>query len=258
MPINAQIKVNIDYIQIAKSRLAPESRTPNPIGLAAFLGMLGGVMQDQFVFSECTLIFVQFLRNNNVEINNPKLSDYLNNLFFEYALLTTKSEVDVSITNDLFEHTGTIKTSRTANAMKRDLNKIAELLSEAERLIHSTKGGQQLLTSDNSKVLNSIRILRASAQVKSKEIVLVGGRSQSGERSARLELVLKLRALAEYLGIATSSYQDNLFGEAIQSIYEKLRIQVSDLSRDFKEVNSQYTDARKRQLHLNFKFLEKS
>ena len=173
-------------------------------------------------------------------------------------MLTTKSEVDVSITNDLFEHTGTIKTSRTANAMKRDLNKIAELLSEAERLIHSTKGGQQLLTSDNSKVLNSIRILRASAQVKSKEIVLVGGRSQSGERSARLELVLKLRALAEYLGIATSSYQDNLFGEAIQSIYEKLRIQVSDLSRDFKEVNSQYTDARKRQLHLNFKFLEKS
>ena len=35
-------------------------------------------MQDQFVFNECTLIFVQFLRNNNVEINNPKLSDYLN------------------------------------------------------------------------------------------------------------------------------------------------------------------------------------
>ena len=63
--------------------------------------------------------------------------------------------------------------------------------------------------------------------------------------------------IAEYLGIATSSYQDNLFGEAIQSIYEKLRIQVSDLSRDFKEVNSQYTDARKSQLHLNLKFLEK-
>jgi hypothetical protein len=219
--------------------------------------MLGGVMQDQFVFSECTLIFVQFLRNNNVEINNPKLSDYLNNLFFEYALLTAKSEVDVSITNDLFEHTGTIKTSRTANAMKRDLNKIAKLLSEVERLIHSTKGGLQLLTSDNSKVLNSIGILRALAQVKSNEIVLVGGRSQSGERSARLELVLKLRALAEYLGIATSSYQDNLFGEAIQTIYKKLRIQVSDLSRDFKEVNNQYTDARKSQLHLNLKFLEK-
>lgn len=214
-------------------------------------------MQDQFVFSECTLIFVQFLRNNNVEINNPKLSDYLNNLFFEYALLTAKSEVDVSITNDLFEHTGTIKTSRTANAMKRDLNKIAKLLSEVERLIHSTKGGLQLLTSDNSKVLNSIGILRALAQVKSNEIVLVGGRSQSGERSARLELVLKLRALAEYLGIATSSYQDNLFGEAIQTIYKKLRIQVSDLSRDFKEVNNQYTDARKSQLHLNLKFLEK-
>ena len=214
-------------------------------------------MQDQFVFSECTLIFVQFLRNNNVEINNPKLSDYLNNLFFEYALLTAKSEVDVSITNDLFEHTGTIKTSRTANAMKRDLNKIAKLLSEVERLIHSTKGGLQLLTIDNSKVLNSIGILRALAQVKSNEIVLVGGRSQSGERSARLELVLKLRALAEYLGIATSSYQDNLFGEAIQTIYKKLRIQVSDLSRDFKEVNNQYTDARKSQLHLNLKFLEK-
>ena len=28
--------INIDYIQIAKSRLAPESRTPNPIVLAAF------------------------------------------------------------------------------------------------------------------------------------------------------------------------------------------------------------------------------
>ena len=214
-------------------------------------------MQDQFVFSECTLIFVRFLVENNAEINEAKINDYLNKLFLHYALLATKSDVDVSITNDLFERTGMIKTSRTANAMKRDLNKIAELLSKVERLIHSTKGGQQLLTSDNSKVLNSIGILRALAQVKSNEIVLVGGRSQSGERSARLELVLKLRALAEYLGIATSSYQDNLFGEAIQSIYEKLRIQVSDLSRDFKEVNSQYTDARKSQLHLNLKFLEK-
>ena len=214
-------------------------------------------MQDQFVFSECTLIFVRFIRKNNAEINEAKINDYLNKLFLNYALLATKSDNDVSITTDLFEHTGMIKTSRTANAMKRDLNKIAELLSEAERLIHSTKGGQQLLTSDNSKVLNSIGILRALAQVKSNEIVLVGGRSQSGERSARLELVLKLRALAEYLGIAASSYQDNLFGEAIQSIYKKLRIQVSDLSRDFKEVNSQYTDARKSQLHLNLKFLEK-
>ena len=214
-------------------------------------------MQDQFVFSECTLIFVRFIRKNNAEINEAKINDYLNKLFLNYALLATKSDNDVSITTDLFEHTGTIKTSRTANAMKRDLNKIAKLLSEVERLIHSTKGGHQLLTSDNSKVLNSIGILRALAQVKSNEIVLVGGRSQSGERSARLELVLKLRALAEYLGIAASSYQDNLFGEAIQSIYEKLRIQVSDLSRDFKEVNSQYTDARKSQLHLNLKFLEK-
>ena len=214
-------------------------------------------MQDQFVFSECTLIFVRFIRKNNAEINEAKINDYLNKLFLNYALLATKSDNDVSITTDLFEHTGMIKTSRTANAMKRDLNKIAKLLSEVERLIHSTKGGHQLLTSDNSKVLNSIGILRALAQVKSNEIVLVGGRSQSGERSARLELVLKLRALAEYLGIAASSYQDNLFGEAIQSIYEKLRIQVSDLSRDFKEVNSQYTDARKSQLHLNLKFLEK-
>lgn len=219
--------------------------------------MLGGVMEQLFVFGECTLIFVRFLRKNNAEINEAKINDYLNKLFLDYALLATKSDNDVSITNDLFEHTGTIKTSRTANAMKRDLNKIAELLSEVERIIHSTKGGQQLLTSDNSKVLNSIEILRASAQVKSDEIVLVGGRSQSGERSARLELVLKLRALAEYLGIATSSYQDNLFGEAVQSIYEKLRIQVSDLSRDFKEVNSQYTDERKSRLHLNLKFLEK-
>lgn len=219
--------------------------------------MLGGVMEELFVFGECTLIFVRFLRKNNAEINEAKINDYLNKLFLDYALLATKSDNDVSITNDLFEHTGTIKTSRTANAMKRDLNKIAELLSEVERIIHSTKGGQQLLTSDNSKVLNSIEILRASAQVKSNEIVLVGGRSQSGERSARLELVLKLRALAEHFGINTSSYRDGAFGEAIQSIYDELKIQVNNLNRDFQEVNSQYTDERKSRLHLNLKFLEK-
>ena len=103
-------------------------------------------MQDQFVFSECTLIFVRFLRKNNAEINEAKINDYLNKLFLDYALLATKSDNDVSITNDLFEHTGTIKTSRTANAMKRDLNKIAELLA------NKTQWTVSVLTYDNEVI----------------------------------------------------------------------------------------------------------
>jgi len=43
LPKYTHLYLNIIYIQFARSRLAPESRIPNPIGLAAYWGAVGGM-----------------------------------------------------------------------------------------------------------------------------------------------------------------------------------------------------------------------
>lgn len=215
-------------------------------------------MSSLFVIDQCTDIYIEFLTQHRI-VTSPFLKQHLESVFTTYALLSTKAEINICSTNDLFEHTGTSTRSRTANAMKKDLKKIATLLDEVQRLIHFTKGGQQLLNDKNtSKQISSINVLKEGAMLASDSIVLSGGRSQSSERKARLDMILELRAIAEYYDLSFPLRgQHNRFADIVFSIYDLLGVQVTDMGGDFKDTSDMYTSEYKSKYFINFKYNEK-
>ena len=196
-------------------------------------------------FEDAASVFIKLLENDRTSpLLREKIKKRCLGLFFEYALIASKSDFEAIYIDDLFNHTGTVKSSKDLGRMKKDLLKISKLLSDALVLIHKTYGGQELLKEQSKNRQNSldkIRILSGIAEEKANALTPQRGRNKSKERVARIDmLAVLLTIFTEYC----SNMQKKDFNNAVEEIYSILDIPVNELSRDINE---------SRQLFLNNK-----
>lgn len=188
------------------------------------------------LFEDAASVFIKLLENDHTSLLlREKIKKKCISLFFEYALIATKSDVEAIYIDDLFNHTGTVKSSKDLGRMKKDLLKISKLLSDALGLIHTTYGGQELLKEQSKNMQNSldkIRMLSYLAEEKANALTPQRGRNKSRERVARIDmLTVLLTIFTEYC----PNMKKKDFNIALEEIYLILSIPVNELSRDINE-----------------------
>ena len=202
-------------------------------------------MENVFIFEQAASVFVNLLKSgDSISLPHEKIKNICSSQFLAYIHTAANSDHEAMYIDDLFHHTGTIKSSKDLGRMKKDLFKISKLLGDALRLIHTTYGGQELLKEQSENMqtsLGRIRRLSILAEEKANALIPQKGRNKSKERVARLDmLAVLLTIFTEYC----SNMQKKDFNNAVEEIYSILDIPVNELSRDINE---------SRQLFLNNK-----
>lgn len=174
--------------------------------------------------------------------------DYVLSIFTEYILLCCVSDSKKLNLNNLFESGLIDQNSKSVNQIKKDLKRIADSLTKAHDLIHTTKAGEIILHNRNKKVqesIKSIHSLSSLADSEDKKIEFQRGRGRSEKVTARIDMLSKLMFLCKYYSVYSATTQTGPFYAMAEEIYKILKIRVENLNTDMTKALSKHRSEKK-------------